>query len=295
MRLGVAISLILFIQLAARPGLAWFANFCQFDRITWSPDGREIAFESHYIPTGEGNTYFDTLIVDLSTGKIRCVTPEVSELVLSIDRRRALFSDTYGLYLMDLKSTTEPVQVLFRMMNPTVNSGNMLKGLAFSRVDGRILWFFDNMYSGLKQIGGFELATMKDTLLSESTNRESIVKTWKMLAGGLRPEMVKELKGDRSFPNRRGDRIFHFIGVQPQRRFQNLELEDGKGEIVTTLLKRCKLRLFSWSPDSTKAVFSLRMDGDRNGRVRTYVVDERWEKYAGNSCRGVLFPGLVVV
>jgi len=136
---------------------------------------------------------------------------------------------------------------------------------------------FDNIYSGIKQIWGLELATLNDTLLSENTKKESIRKSWKKLARGLKPEMAKELKGDRSFANRKEERAFHFVKAQSQRGFQDLQLEDGKRETTAKLLRRCKLRLFSWSPDSTRAVFSVWMDDHGNGRgdqIKTYVVDE---------------------
>ncbi len=111
MRLKVIIPFLLFALLMVKSSFAWFANFCQFDRITWSPDGQKIAFESRYIPTGTVYTYLDTLIVDLSTGKLTCVTPEMHQFILSIDRKRILFSSTYGLYIMDLKPISEPEQV----------------------------------------------------------------------------------------------------------------------------------------------------------------------------------------
>lgn len=159
MRRVVIILLFLFSMLMFKSSSAWFASFCQFDKITWSPDGQKIAFERHYVSTGGVNIYCDTLIADLSTRKITCVTPEVHKFILSTDRKRMLFSSTYGLYLMELEPMNEPEQILFMTDDPTMNSGMQLKDFAFSKADGRILYLFDDIYSGIKQIWGLELAT----------------------------------------------------------------------------------------------------------------------------------------
>lgn len=108
------------------------------------------------------------------------------------------------------------------------------------------------------------------------SDRRELSSSWEMIATGLKPKSAKELEGEKSFPNRRYDRTFHFIKVQTQRGFQDLELENSKGQPIAKLLKRFKLRLFSWSPDSTRAVFSVWMDDTGNGggdHIRTYVVN----------------------
>ncbi len=90
---------VLFVVLAGgNAGAEWIPSYYFFDRIAWSPDSRSLAVIGRYVNEESPETFEDTLLVDVETGEIRCLSPSMMNFVLSRDGKRMLFRGRWGLY-----------------------------------------------------------------------------------------------------------------------------------------------------------------------------------------------------
>lgn len=87
---------------AAQPTTQWFF----FDRPIWSPDSRQVAVIGRHTNLASGETFEDTLVVDVEAGVARCVSPSMNEITLSRNRRRLAGRGRWGIYDHELATAS---------------------------------------------------------------------------------------------------------------------------------------------------------------------------------------------
>lgn len=103
-RAGVVRLLLLaaLLGLAGPAAASWSASYFIFDRAVWSPDGRQVGVIGEYFDVKTHQSFEDTLLIDVASGAITCVSPSALRFCLSRDGRRMLFMGRWGLYDHDI-------------------------------------------------------------------------------------------------------------------------------------------------------------------------------------------------
>lgn len=76
----------------------WVARYFLFDRAIWSADSRSVGIVGRYRNVTSGESFEDTLIVDVESGAVTCVSPSVNRFVLDRDGTHVLAQGRWGLY-----------------------------------------------------------------------------------------------------------------------------------------------------------------------------------------------------
>lgn len=96
-------GLLVLAGFGARPAAAtWSASYYIFDRAVWSPDGRQVGVIGEYFDMKTHQSFEDTLVVDVATGAITCVSPSALRFCLSRDGTRMMVMGRFGLYDHDM-------------------------------------------------------------------------------------------------------------------------------------------------------------------------------------------------
>jgi hypothetical protein len=103
-RLAAALAALILLGLgAARTARAeWVPQYYLFDRVVWSPDSRSVGLVGRYRNAKPREALDDTLVVDVASGAVACVSPSMNSFVLSRDGRRVLGLGRWGIYDHDL-------------------------------------------------------------------------------------------------------------------------------------------------------------------------------------------------
>lgn len=97
-----------------------FVQFTYYDQLTWSPDGRQLAFRCILLDESQPEKLrVNVLVKDLDRDRLLGLKPQPERFVISRDKKHLIFAESYGLYWMDLERRTPPIQIYFR--NPAAS------------------------------------------------------------------------------------------------------------------------------------------------------------------------------
>lgn len=242
-----------------------FVLSTRYDNLTWSPDGKEIAFRCVLLDESNPNKITSNLLLkNLLTDQLICLNPQPEQFVVSQHKKRLLFSSAYGLYLKTLDSKSVTIQVLFR--DPTVSW--IFKSFGFYNKDHQIFVEKFDYLSNETVREFFSIAPFDS--LSDFVTVGALIKIEKKLTDanfslptdGFSSEPVREIKLN--------DRQLRFVEQPGENRGQfNFVFLGEKKDQSRLLLKSCRPRLLSANSDKSKIIVSVFAENKHS----TYLFD----------------------
>ncbi|MDZ7400112.1 MAG: SPOR domain-containing protein [candidate division KSB1 bacterium] len=229
-----------------------FVQFTYYDQLTWSPDGKQLAFRCILLDESQPERFkIHILVKDLALDRLVCLNPQPEQLVVAQDKKQLIFSSSFGLYLMSLKPLSPPVQIYFR--DPTskwyFQEFGFLKkdnGIYIDRFEpgtGQTMRHYFSLPTGQIAAAGSSWVEpiAKERIRSSTFNlREAAMST-------SEPRAMKLKKATLQFVSRAEPGGYDLV-LQPS---------GLRAQAATVLLKNVRPRLLSTNPRQSDAILSV--------------------------------------
>lgn len=243
-----------------------FVQFTCYDQLTWSDDGEQLAFRCILLDESNPDQLrMNILTKDLKNDRLICLDPRPERFIISQDKKRLLFSSSYGLYLVSLEENNRAVQLYFR--NPAAT------------------WFFqdfgfleDRSTIYLERYESTTMQTVQETFRIQAPDFSTQSIGWAEVTSANNVSRssrfdlpVDEMK-DRLRTAIKINDIRVEFSSQPDAddpgNFKLIYQPSRKSPFHAILIERCRPRLLSVNPDSTEIIVSVFQQGEH----RTYRI-----------------------
>ena len=233
-------------------GQEQFVQFTFYDQLCWSTDGARLAFRCILLDEARPEELkANILLKDLTNDRLVCLNPQPERFVISADKKYLLFSSAYGLYLISLGNENRTAQIYFR--NPAAN-----------------WWFHDFGFFHDKRTIYIYRSDMNSTDTARENYRFTLPKFADKSITGSRIEKIKkkirspifnlpgdEMRGDPLTEIKVKNGFLKFVPHDESGEYQLIHQSSRQPSSPTTLIRRCRPRLLSASPDSNEIIVSV--------------------------------------
>jgi hypothetical protein len=250
-RLIAALLAVTGLLVSSRDASAdWVARYFLFDRAIWSADSRSLGVIGRYRNVTSGESFEDTLLVDVGSGAITCLSPSVTRFVLNRDGSHVLALGRWGLHDYELATgVTRPVRY------QDAFSPNEIVAFSYSREsDAAIVIRCSDEYPESSGVYAYPIAGGEERLLvSDPLCGPQSLNYWQSHRRDVSPTALSlpRLQKPTVFPNFPGT-LWHFVtGTTPGVAVW------GNGPIeADTLCVGCRVEFNSVPPSGSSVLVS---------------------------------------
>lgn len=240
-------------------------RYCRFNNLAWSADGQNLFFESYYIEDGTNQIAPPAILMkNIQTEKMVHLNPNIERFAISADKKYLVFSSRFGIFLMDIEKPENCRQI--HVLNPTEDKYLHSMGFFESKKGIALYWkmvdsFGEEIDLQLMQINSLPVQT--DSTIYWMNSQQLPKKEYPDATLPLtEPGSARML----NHPCLKMKTRFIFKPLGPKTPdLTDLIQRDWSSNQEKKLVEKIRPRLFSFSPDSSRIVFSYWQE--RNGEI----------------------------
>lgn len=228
-----------------------FVQFTFFDQLVWSENGNQLAFRCILLDEARPDQLKSNILVkDLANDRIVCLDPFPERFAISQDKKYLLFSSSYGLYLMSLKSQSRTTQIYFR--NPAANW--WLQDFGFLKKKSSI--YVDRYDHGSGEVIR-EYYQLPVTKATDPAIEWAELKQIKKIRSSSFNLTVDELRGNQLPEVQLKNALLKFLPQSGPGEYQLVYQSDSPKSAAEILIKDSRPRLLSANPAKTEMIVSV--------------------------------------
>ncbi len=231
-------------------------RYCRFNNLAWLSDGQNLIFESYFIEEGVNNIGAPAILMkNITTEKIVHLNPVLERFAISADKKYSIFSSRFGLFLMEVAKPENCGQIHF--LNPSENK--YLKSIGFFELPKGI-----GLYWKMVDSWGEEIAVQLRQINDFPTHSDSVI-YW-LNSQPVKNREFKDVTLSVIDPNAARKLIYPCVKLKTSFIFKPVSPKtpdlldfiqrDWNPKKEKKLIEKVRLRLFSYSPDSSRIIVS---------------------------------------